>query len=153
MGRYYHTNSGREGKFMFGVQPSTDPEEMGMNEDPTYIQYYAGEEDKQKIKKKLDEQYDKLDIPLHERIYYMKDWGEYDKYEKEVLEDKVWVKVKDDSEEAKKYKDKAKWYCEDKGYTKYERKGMALILARIRLGLVILSDIEDEGYCSLKAET
>lgn len=39
MGRYYNTSSGREGKFMFGVQSSTDAEYFGLQ--PCAIQYYA----------------------------------------------------------------------------------------------------------------
>ena len=46
MGRYYRTDNGAEGKFMFGVQPSDDPAEMGMHEqDPQVINYYADEDD------------------------------------------------------------------------------------------------------------
>lgn len=153
MGRYFHTSNGREGKFMFGVQPSTDPEEMGMSEDPTYIQYYASEDDEPKIRKRLDEQYDKLGIPKDKRIYYMKNWEEYDKYEKETLEDKVWIKVKSGSKEEEQHKGETKWASDKPDEVMFEREGMALILARIRLGLVILSDIKDEGYCSLEAET
>lgn len=153
MGRYYYTDGGREGKFMFGVQPSDDPEYMGMGEDPSYIEYYASEDDAPKIKQRLDEQYDILGIPKDKRMYYAKDAEEYNKYENKELEDKVWIKVKDDSEEAKQFEGKTKWWCEDKGYTMYERDNMALVLARIRLGVNILSDIKDAGCCSLRAET
>lgn len=153
MGRYYHTDNGREGKFMFGVQSSNDPEYMGMSEDPTFIQYYASKDDEPKIKAKLDEQYDILGVPIEKRMYYAKDLETYDRYENEELEDKVWVKVKDGSEEEKQFNGKTKWYCEDEGYTLYERENMALVLARIRLGVNILSDIKEKGYCSLEAET
>lgn len=153
MGRYYHTDSGREGKFMFGVQSSDDPEYMGMREDPTFIQYYASKDDEPKIRARLDEQYDILDVPKDKRLYYSKDWGDYDKFEKEELEHRVWIKVKNGSEEEKKFEGKTRWACDDEGYTMYEREGMALILARIRLGITILSELKDEGYCSLEAET
>ena len=153
MGRYYNTNTGRSGKFMFGVQSSGDPEEMGMSEDPTYIQYYADADDEPKIRKKVDEQYDKLNVPQDKRIYYMKDWEDYDKFEKEVLEDRVWIKCKAGSKEDKQHNGETKWASDKNDEVMYERKGMALVLARIRLGLVILSDIKDEGYCSLEAET
>lgn len=138
---------------MFGVQSSNDPEYMGMSEDPTFIQYYASKDDEPKIKAKLDEQYDILGVPKEKRMYYAKDLEAYDRYENEELEDKVWVKVKDGSEEEKQFNGKTKWYCEDKGYTLYERENMALVLARIRLGVNILSDIKEKGYCSLEAET
>lgn len=153
MGRYYRTDGGREGKFMLGVQSSDDPEYMGMSEDTSYIDYYASDDDAPKIKKRLDEQYDILNVPKDKRIYYAKTSKDYDDFEREELENKVWIKVKDGSEEEKQFKDKTKWYCEDKGYTMYERDNMALVLARIRLGVNILSDIKDEGYCSLRAET
>lgn len=138
---------------MFGVQPSDDPQYMGMSEDPSYIEYYASEDDEPQIRKRLDEQYDILNVPKDKRMYYAKDLEEYDKYEREELDHRVWIKVKDDSEEAKQFEGKTKWYCEDKGYTMYERENMALVLARIRLGVNILSDIKDEGSCSLRAET
>lgn len=153
MGRYYYTDGGREGKFMFGVQPSDDPEYMGMGEDNTTIKYYADEEGKPAILERLNEQYDKLGIPEDKRIYYIKNWEEYDKYEKEVLEDKVWIKCKVGSEEEKKHKGEERWAGDNTDEVMFERKGMALILSRIRLGLVILSDIKDNGYCSLEAET
>lgn len=153
MGRYYKTDTGREGKFMFGIQPSSDPETMGMSEDPSYIQYYADDSDEPMVRERLDRQYDLLEIPKDKRIYYMKDWGEYDKYEKEVLNDKVWIKCKVGSEEDKKHNGEMRWAGDNDNEVWYQRNGRALILARIRLGLVILSDIKDEGYCSLEAET
>ena len=153
IGRYYYTDSGREGKFMFGVQPSDDPQYMGMSEDPSYIEYYADDNDEPKIREQLDKQYDILGVPKDKRIYYAKTPEDYDKFERDELEDKVWVKVKDGSEEEKKFEGKTKWWCEDKGYTMYERENMALVLARIRLGINILSDIKDDGSCYLRAET
>lgn len=153
MGRYYDTDSGRSGKFMFGVQPSDDPEYMGMTEDNTKIRFYSGEEDEPNVRAKLDEQYDILEIPKDKRIYYIKDWGEYDKYEKETLEDKVWVKVKRGSKEEEQHRGEDKWASDKPDEVMFEKTGTALVLARIRLGLVILSDIKDEGYCSLEAET
>lgn len=153
MGRYYSTDSGRSGKFMFGVQSSDDPAYMGMAEDDTKIYFYSGEEDEPNIRASLDEQYDILKIPKDKRIYYIKDWDEYDKYEKEVLEDKVWIKCKEGSKEEKEHKGEARWASDKPGEVMFEKAGTALVVARIRLGLVILSDIKDEGYCSLEAET
>lgn len=154
MGRYYQTDHGREGKFMFGVQPSDDPQVMGMHEqDPTSVYYYADTDDEETIKASLDAQYDILGVPKEERIYYCKDAKEAYEYEKRVLEDKVWVSVADDDKETlEKYKDEVKWASDKEGYTNFEIKGHALVLARIRLGLDILSDIKDEGFCSLEAE-
>ena len=160
MGRYYNTSTGREGKFMFGVQPSDDPFYMGMGEDPTYIHYYAGEDDIEVVKKKLDEQYDLLGVDKKDRLYDLPrnkggtdDTEAYYKWEEEVMHDKIWrsVKREDMTEEEKK---QVGW-SSIKGdeYTDLEiGKGKCLALARIRLGLIILADIEDEGYCSLDAE-
>lgn len=154
MGRYYNTDTGREGKFMFGVQPSDDPQYMGMGENPSYIQYYASDEDEPEVRKKLDEQYDILGVDKEKRVYYMKDWNEFDKFEKEVLDDKVWIKVKrNDKETLDKYKGQTTWAGDNDDEVMFERKNMALVLARIRLGVVILSDIKDQGYCQLEAET
>lgn len=150
MGRYYNTDNGREGKFMFGVQSSDDPEYLGMHEEnPSYINYYADTQDVPEIKKKLDEQYDLLDVPKDKRIYYCKDYKEMDKFEDEFLHCKVFVTVKDGDE---RYKGQVGWYNGKEGYTDYEIPGKAICLARIRLALNILSDIKDTGSCSLEAE-
>lgn len=154
MGRYYNTDSGRSGKFMFGVQSSGDPEVMGMREQaPTSVFYYADKEDVEEIRGSLDEQYDLLGVPTDERIYYAKDMAEYDKYENEHLADRVWITVREDNEaEMAKHKNEARWYSEKEGCVAFEIPGHALPLARIRLAINILSDIKDEGYCSLEAE-
>lgn len=142
---------------MFGVQPSDDPAFMGMQEqEQTYINYYADKSMVADIKKKLDEQYDTLGVPKNKRKYYCKDWGEYDAYEREVLTDKVFVSVReDDKEEMEKYKDKVRWADDKAGYVSFEigdERNRTLVLARIRLGIVILSDIKDTGECWLEAE-
>lgn len=155
MGRYYYTDNGREGKFMFGVQPSADPEEMGMHEEePTQIDYYADTDDVKRIKQKLDEQYDILGVPKEERIYYCKDYKEMDEYENRVLHDRVFVTVNTkDTEAMAQHKGDVQWYS-DKGanYVDFEITGRALPLARVRLALNILSDIQDTGSCMLSAE-
>lgn len=155
MGRYYDTDGGRQGKFMFGVQPSDDPGYMGMHEqEPTTVEYYADEDDVEKITKKLDEQYDIIGIPKNERLYYCKDWQEMDKYEREVLHDKIFITVYAKDETAiKAHGGETRW-ASGKGndYVDFEIKGMPIVLARIRLGLDILSDIKDNGFCALNAE-
>ena len=160
MGRYYDTSTGRNGKFMFAVQNSDDPEYMGMGEDPTYIHYYASDQDKDKITKRLDEQYDILGIDKKNRLYDMPrkddgsdDFEAYDKWEEKYLHDKVWKYVKH-SEQSDEDKKKITW-SSNKGseYVGIEiESGRCLALARIRLAIKILSDINDEGYCSLDAE-
>lgn len=155
MGRYYHTDSGREGKFMFGVQSSDDPQYMGMTgQEPTSIDYYADKDDEPEIRRMLDKQYDIIGIPQDKRLYYTdKKWEEYDKFEKEYLYPKVFVSVKeDDKEELEKHKKDIKYADDKQGYVMFEIKGMAIVLARIRLGITILSDIKDNGECWLNAE-
>ena len=155
MGRYYETETGRTGKFMFGVQSSDDPHYMGMSEqEPTSIDYYADEHDYNRIKRNLDKQYDILNIPKDKRVYYTdKGWKEWDKYEKEVLYDKVFLSVKQsDKAETDKHKGETMWHNDKDGYVSFEIKGMAIVLARIRLGVAILSDIDDTGECYLNAE-
>ena len=144
MGRYYYTDNGREGKFMFAVQSSDDPEYLGMHEqERASIDYYADEDDVPDIRKKLDD-----------RIYYCKDYKEMDEYEDKYLHAKVFVSVSHKDKDAmEKHKGEIGW-ASNKGndYTDYEIKGNALALARIRLALNILSDIKDGGSCYLNAE-
>jgi hypothetical protein len=157
VGRYYDTETGRSGKFMFGVQPSDDPGFMGMQEqEPSTIQYYADKDMRADIKKNLDKQYDLLDVPKDKRIYYCKDLQDYDAYEKKELTDKVFVSVReDDKEEMEKYKGKIRWADDKPGHVSFEigkERERTLVLARIRLGITILSDIKDTGECWLNAE-
>ena len=158
MGRYYSTETGREGKFMFGVQSSGDPQYMGMQEqEPTSVDYYADEEDVPRIKEMMDKQYDLLGVPKEARIYYTdKDWKKYNEFEKQFLWPQVFVSVReDDTEELEKYKDKVRWADDRPGYVCFEKgeeRKNTLALARIRLGMTILSDIKDTGECWLNAE-
>lgn len=155
MGRYYDTDGGREGKFMFGVQSSDDPGYLGMHEqEQSTIEYYADTDDVEDIKAKLNEQYRKLGVPNDKRIYYWKDRKEAQEFEDTVLHDKVFITVsRNDNEAMEKYKGCDRW-ASNKGddYIDFEIEGNALALARIRLALDILSDIKDNGYCSLSAE-
>lgn len=161
MGRYYYTDSGVEGKFMFGVQPSDDPEVMGMHEqDRSSIDYYADEHDVEDITKKLNEQYDLLGVEDKDRLYLVprkddgtEDYKAYSEWESSVLHDKVWYSVHRDSmtEEQKK----ATHWTSPRGddYVDIEvGKEKCLALARVRLALDILTDIKYNGYCSLNAE-
>ena len=157
MGRYYSTDGGREGKFMFAVQSSDDPEFLGMHEqEPTNITYYASEEDAERIKKKLDEEYDALGIPTDKRVYYRDkdDYKEWENFEENVLHDKVFITISDDDKEGlEKHKGEIRWGNGKIGCTDYAIDGMPIHLARIRLAVDILSDIKDSGYCVLDAET
>lgn len=157
MGRFYRTTEGREGKFALGSQPSTDPGvffEMEEQE-PTEIEYHAGQEQEEEIKKKVDELYDKLKVPKDKRSYYydpkksLADW--YD-----MMEKYCYTKV--NRAEIKRYEkirgEKLdQYYTEEKHKTLIEKfKGSSLCMARIKLGLTILSDIKDTGECWLTAD-
>jgi hypothetical protein len=149
MGRYWDTNTGRSGKFGFGCQSSTDPKDyFGMEEcEPTSITYYADDRDIDRIKSKLDEIYDKANVPEKERIYCLS---------------------KDLSDNNSEYEDFHKRYhkyffetCEagegnfagENNTTEREVFDNAhLCQSRLWLGLSILSDINQSDYCSLDAE-
>lgn len=142
MGRYYNTGTGRSGKFGFGCQSSTDPKEyFDMVE--THITYVAGEEDVENIKAKLDKIYDTAGVPKEERIYnldgsedeYRDFHNRFHKYFFEVCEaGEGNFAGENDTTEREVFKD------------------AHLGQARLWLGLIVLSDIKDEGYCDLDAE-
>ena len=160
MGRYYYFNSGREGKFWFAVQPSTDPKDIyGMNEVPAddadqgeddgYGECYVDYEcyDAERIKKRLDKQYDILGVPKDERKYELDDVGNY-----------VW-------------EDLAKYYLTEKqtkdamghtacGYHMGDDKPVMypissekeLAASRVQLGLNIYNELKQKGYCMMTAD-
>ena len=74
MGRYYSTETGRDGKFGFGSQPSTAPGDFfEMDEqEPSEITYTIDRSNYNMVKEKVDGLYDKLKVPAEERIYYLK---------------------------------------------------------------------------------
>ena len=152
MGRYYNTSSGREGKFMFGVQSSTDAEYFGLQ--PCAIQYYASDNDVPKITEELDKLYDELDVPMEARLYYYKEYEDLSDFENKHLYPKCFESVNEEDEEGlKAHKGENRWGSyKGMGWVDFEIKGRAIVLARIRLALTILSDIQDDGYCDLNAE-
>ena len=105
------------------------------------------------LTKKLYKEYDKLGVPKEQRIYSYDKYEEAIKFEEDVLTDRVFIHVKADDTEARKKYGNITW-CSSKGndYVEYEKEGMAICLARVRLALDILSDIKKTGYCSLEAE-
>ena len=159
MGRYYQTQTGKEGKFWFAVQPSDDPrtvyhmgeiepddewdEESGYSD--TYTDYESA--DAEKIKKHLDEQYDILDVPKKERKYKCENegkyvWGDLAKYyltEKEPPKDEA-------------YKVIGYYMGEDKPTMYPISSEKELAASRVQLGLVIYNTILTEGICMLNAE-
>lgn len=157
MGRYFESETGRSGKFALGRQPSTDPSDFfGMEEmQPNEITYTMEKDNYDMVKKKVDSLYDQLKVPKEERIYYMKK----DVEEEELLDlfDKYAYK-KVNNAEVKRYNkidgfEHQTYYCEEKNKTIIDViEDSALYCSRVRLGLVILSDLQDDGYCELRAE-
>ena len=158
MGRYYNTDTGRGGKFGFGKQSSTDPGDFfGMRElEPSEITYTADKDDEEDIKTKVDELYKKLGVPEEERIYYQKG-AETENTLGDLLEKYCYRKV--NRGEVGRYDriDGFKhdpYYCGDGAHKVLIEKveGASLIACRIRLGVIVLSDIKDAGICELTAE-
>lgn len=138
MGRYWTTNTGRDGKFGFGCQSSTDPEDyFGMT--PISVTYGGADEDK--VKQRVNEIYDKANVPQEERIYQLK--GGHDEYE-------------DFHNRYHKYFFEPReggGFAGDDGVSEGEVFEQAhLCQARLWLGLSILSDIAEDGYCDVDAE-
>lgn len=157
MGRWYRTTEGREGKFAVCRQPSTDPEDFfGLEEcEPTEIEYHADGSQEEEIRNKVDQLYDKLEVPKEKRVYYysgdmpLESW--YD-----MMEEYTYIKI--NKAEVKRYeklrgKMPDEFYCSDKHKTLIEKiDGSSLCMSRIKLGITILSDIKDSGECWLTAE-
>ena len=156
MGRYYTSNnSGEQGKFWFGVQSSSDVEDvygMTMVEPPMdedwdgYGEWWADydTDDTQYVIDQLNKQYDILGVPQEERIY---------EYEEDKLGDYIWNTL-------------AKYFMTDVqigkaiGYAMGEgkptmypiSKEKELAASRVDLGLFILNDIKHYGVSSINAE-
>lgn len=145
MGRYYNTQTGRGGKFGFACQSSTDPRDyFGMQEqEPAEITYYADDKDVPHIKQLLDDIYDQAKVPQEERVYELDGsddeyQGFYDKYHRRFFE------TCEAGEGG---------FAGENGTTEREAFDKAhLAMSRLWLGLTILTDIKDEGYCTLDAE-
>lgn len=159
MGRYYSTQTGKEGKFWFAVQPSDDPRtvyHMGeiepddeWDEESGYSDSYTDYEsaDAEKIKKHLDEQYDILGVPKEERKYKCENEGEY------VWEDlaKYYLTEKEPPED-EAYKVCGYYMGDDKPTMYPISSEKELAASRVQLGLVIYNTILTEGICMLNAE-
>ena len=156
MGRYYASETGRSGKFALGKQPSTDPSDFfGMEEmQPNEITYTLEKDNYDMVKKKVDGLYDQLKVPKEERIYYLKKDDE-DKLG-DLLVKYAYKKV--NNAEIKRYNkidgfEHQTYYCEEKNKTVIDAfEDAGLYCSRVRLGLVILSDLQDDDYCELRAE-
>lgn len=143
MGRYYNTNTGREGKFGFGCQSSTDPKDyFGMYEGGRVI-YQIGDEDAGKIERKIEKIYDMAKVPDEERIYKLCGGGEtkeyddfHNRYHKYFFEPRA-----------------NGGFAGNNNTTEGEIFDNAYLWSsRLWLGLVILTDLKEEGYCELEAE-
>ena len=125
-------------------------EEMQPNE----IIYTLEKDNYDMVKKKVDRLYDKLKIPKEERIYYLK------KYEEDKLGDLLgkYAYKKVNNAEIKRYNkidgfEHQTYYCEEKNKTVIDAfEDAGLYCSRVRLGLVILSDLQDDDHCELRAE-
>ena len=145
IGRYYNTDTGRGGKFGFGCQSSTDPKDyFGLEEqEPTSITYYADESDVDNLKAKLDKIYDLANVPQEERIYELD--GSDDEYQ--AFHD-AYHKYFFETCRAREGN-----FAGENDTTEREVFTNAhLAQSRLWLGLTILTDIKDEGYCELDAE-
>ncbi len=160
MGRYYSTQTGKEGKFWFAVQPSDDPRtvyHMGeiepddeWDEESEYSDTYTDYEsaDAEKIKKHLDEQYDILGVPKEERKYKCENEGKY------VWEDlaKYYLTEKEPPKDAMGHM-VCGYYMGENEPTMYPISSeKELAASRVQLGLVIYNTILTEGICMLNAE-
>ncbi len=158
MGRYYQTETGRDGKFGFGSQPSTDPGDFFEMEEqePSEITYTLDKNNYDMVKEKVDGLYDKLKVPTEERIYYLRKEREKEDKLGDLLEKYAYKKV--NNAEVKRYNridgfEHVTSYNEEKHKTFIDVfKGAGLCCSRVRLGLVILSDLQDDGFCELTAE-
>ena len=158
MGRYYSTGTGRDGKFGFASQPSTDPGDFfEMDEqEPGEITYVLDKSSYDMVKEKVDGLYDKLNVPKEERIYYLKKNGYQEDKLADLLEKYAYKKV--NRAEVKRYNKRdgfehKTYYSEEKNKTLIDVfEGADLCCSRVRLGLVILSDLQDDGFCELTAE-
>lgn len=159
MGRYYSTQTGKEGKFWFAVQPSDDPRtvyHMGeiepddeWDEESEYSDSYTDYEsaDAEKIKKHLDEQYDILGVPKEERKYKCENEGEY------VWEDLAkYYLTEQEPPKDEAYKVCGYYMGEDKPTMYPISSAKELAASRVQLGLVIYNTILTEGICMLNAE-
>ena len=156
MGRYYNTQTGKEGKFWFAVQPSDDPKTIyhmddvsEYDEEEDYESYSDYESsDAEKIKKHLDEQYDILGVPKEERKYECEKEGEY------VWGDlaKYYLTEQEPPKDAMGHSACGYYMGEGKPTMYPISSEKELAASRVQLGLVIYNTILTEGECLLTAE-
>lgn len=158
MGRYFQTETGRYGKFGLCSQPSTDPGDFFEMEEqePNHITYTLDKNNYDMVKEKVDGLYDKLKVPAKERIYYLKREGGKEDKLGDLLEKYAYKKV--NNAEVPRYNkidgfDHGQYHCDEKHKVLIDVfEGAGLCCSRVKLGLVILSDLQDDGFCELDAE-
>lgn len=161
MGRYYYTDTGKEGKFWFAVQPSDDPKTIyGMDEmppddyeeDESYGEAYTDYEssDDEYVRKKLDEQYDLLGVPKDERKYEM-DYNDIGTYVWDTLR-KYYLTTEEPKPDAQGHTE-CGYHMGDNEPTHYPiSKEKELAASRVDLGLIIYNEIKKNGSCFMTAE-
>lgn len=154
MGRYYGAGD-HYMKFWFAVQPSDDPETVyGMKEDKDayeedeeccgYIEYAT--DNGEYVRKQLDKQYDILNVKKEDRLYAAKTDKEIFDYFNKVIDKIIYTDKKTNEEDWSYYMGEGKptMYAVSDEYM--------LAASRVELGIVILSEIKDNGKCWLSAE-
>lgn len=161
MGRYYYTDTGKEGKFWFAVQPSDDPKTIyGMGEmppddyeeDESYGEAYTDYEssDDEYVKKQLDKQYDILGVPKDERKYEM-DYNDIGTYVWDTLR-KYYLTTEEPKPDAQGHTE-CGYHMGDNEPTHYPiSKEKELAASRVDLGLIIYNEIKKNGSCFMTAE-
>ena len=129
MGRYYHGDI--EGKFWFAVQSSNDADFFGVEGEPTHLNYYFNDQDKDKVYEGIV----KLDKSL----------GRYKKLLDEFFESREGY----NNEQLTKFLDEKNHpHC----HSEEEVKVYLKLYARLHLGNKIHDCILDKGYCNFEAE-
>ena len=141
MGRYWRTER-FEGKFGFAIQESDDPLLFGMEYDDEYDDdddderhFIATENTLHTAHKALTEAYEALGVPASRRIYYVTSddmlWNIYDK---------MWGYAYEPCGA-----DEATTTDENGNPAKERKRGCALALCRVALGMAIYSEAVDRN--------
>lgn len=139
MGRYWNATSGRGGKFGFGCQSSEDPQEF-FEMTPISITYGGADEDT--IKQKVDEIYDKANVPKDARIYKLQGGNNNEEYEDVYNKyHRFFFEPRENGGFAGRDGSEGEVFEEAHLYS-----------ARLWLGLTILTDLAEDDYCEIDAE-
>ena len=152
MGRYiYSANGDFDGKFWFGVQPSEDCEDIyGFTRTP--IEDEEGEDseswadvwqdDAERVRKALDEQFELAKIPKKERQYDFDSTTDIGNYVWDYLGEYFLQTTPAEPNDTG-------YFMGDGRPTLYPKnKWQTLAMARVELGLMALNDIRKHGECN-----